>query len=85
MEFEITEHARDELELRAIPLELFEQVLYSPQQIVPSYGGRKVYQSQVNFGEGRTYLLRLVVDENEQPAEVITVYRTSKISKYWSH
>jgi len=28
--------------------------------------------------------LRVVVDEDEQPAAVITAYRTSKIEKYWS-
>jgi hypothetical protein len=30
------------------------------------------------------YLLRVVVDEGEQPPVIITVYRTSKIEKYWS-
>jgi hypothetical protein len=29
------------------------------------------------------YLLRVVVDEDEQPP-VIIAYRTSKIEKYWS-
>ena len=84
MDFEITEHALDELARRSIPIQILNEVLNSPQQIVPTYGNRVVYQSQVYFGEGRTYLLRAVIDENVHPAEVITVYRTSKISKYWS-
>jgi len=33
--------------------------------------------------EGKVYLIRVVVDVDRQPAEVVTVYRTSKIAKYW--
>ena len=84
MDFEVTEHARDELARRSIPSELLSEILHSPQQVVPTYGNRVVYQSQVYFGEGKTYLLRAVVDERVHPASVITVYKTSKISKYWS-
>lgn len=31
----------------------------------------------------REYLVRVVVDVNCQPAEVVTVYRTSRVAKYW--
>jgi hypothetical protein len=30
------------------------------------------------------FLLRIVVDEDEQPPVIVTAYRTSKIEKYWS-
>jgi hypothetical protein len=42
------------------------------------------YQSRVTLAE-KPYLLRVMVDETKQPAVVVTVYRTSKIDKYWSH
>ena len=29
------------------------------------------------------YLVRVVVDVDRNPAEVVTAYRTSKIAKYW--
>jgi hypothetical protein len=29
------------------------------------------------------YLVRVFVDVDRDPAEVVTAYRTSKISKYW--
>ena len=45
---------------------------------------RKVYQSQIYFGEGNTYLVRGIVDDNYYPVMVITGYKISKISKYWS-
>jgi hypothetical protein len=37
----------------------------------------------VDFGDGRTYLLRVMVNETVDPAVVVTVYRTSKIKEYW--
>jgi hypothetical protein len=36
----------------------------------------------VDLGHGKIYLLRVVVAEDEDPAVVVTVYRTSKIEKY---
>jgi hypothetical protein len=37
----------------------------------------------VDFGGGKTYLLRVMVNETVDPAVVVTAYRTSKIKKYW--
>jgi hypothetical protein len=31
----------------------------------------------------RTFLIRVFVDIDRRPAEVVTAYRTSKVSKYW--
>ena len=83
MKFKISQHASEEMQRRAIPLTLLETVLQNPQQVVPEYGGKKAYQSRVDFGEGKIFLLRAIVDDKVEPAIVITVYRTSKISKYW--
>jgi len=57
--------------------------LQNPHQIVEEYGNKKAYQSKVDFGEGKVYLLRVIVADNVNPATVVTVYRTSKIKKYW--
>jgi len=46
--------------------------------------GRWIHQSRLPFEDGKMYLLRVVVDEDEQPPAIITAYRTSKIEKYWS-
>ena len=32
----------------------------------------------------KQYLVRVFVDLDRHPAEVVTAYRTSKIEKYWS-
>jgi len=83
LKFKISQHASEEMQRRAIPLKLLETVLQNPQQVVYEYGGKKAYQSQVDFGERKIFLLRAIVDDKVEPAIVITVYRTSKISKYW--
>jgi hypothetical protein len=40
------------------------------------------YQSIVEF-DAKPYLLRLFVNATVDPAVVATLYRTSKIKKYW--
>ena len=83
MRFRLSHHAQEEMQRRAIPLALLESVLKGPQQIVPEKSGKKAYQSQLDFGGGRIFLLRAIVADDVDPAIVVTVNRTSKISKYW--
>ncbi|MBW4570470.1 MAG: DUF4258 domain-containing protein [Tolypothrix carrinoi HA7290-LM1] len=83
MRYQISRHAQTEMERRGISLSLVESVLDNPQQIVTERDGRKVYQSQVEFGSGKVFLLRVIVADEVDPKVVITVYRTSKIDKYW--
>ncbi len=83
-QFHFSNHARNEMVAREIPLHLVEDVLQNPQQIVPGSPGYQVYQSKVDFGSGQIFLLRVVVTTNTDPVVVVTVYRTSKIDKYWS-
>lgn len=84
MTFRLSPHAAEELHRRGIPRELVDQVLAAPQQIIEERGGRSAYQSQIEFPEGRVYLLRVIVQAHVEPAVVITAYRTSRIRKYWS-
>ena len=72
----------EELLERKIPRELVERVPQSPQQKVPEVENVTCYQSRVDMN-GREYLLRVMVNETSTPAKVVTVYRTSKISKCW--
>ncbi|MHB8623475.1 MAG: DUF4258 domain-containing protein [Sulfuricaulis sp.] len=62
---------------------MLEQVLQNPQQILPERDGKKVYQSRAEFNSGKVFLLRAIVNDEAEPTVVITVYRTSKIEKYW--
>jgi hypothetical protein len=83
MNFRFSKHAESELVLRQIPREFVEEVLHQPQQIVPERLPKKAYQSKVDFGGGRIFLLRVIVDDTIEPAIVVTLYRTKKINKYW--
>lgn len=83
MAYRLSKHARQECERRRIPLSIVDAVMTGPQQVVPERDGKRAYQSQLVFDDGRTFLVRAIVDDREQPATVITVYRTSKIEKYW--
>jgi hypothetical protein len=83
MNFRFTSHTEQELLRRFIPRPLLERVLANPQQKCPASNGRIAYQSKLEFPGGKIYLLRAIVDERLSPAVVVTVYRTSKIEKYW--
>ena len=84
MTFHLSAHARTELPRRGIPETLLAAVLADPEQKVPGHGMIWCYQSRLTLAE-KPYLLCIMVDETKQPPVVVTVYRTSKIDKYWSH
>jgi hypothetical protein len=86
MNFRLSRHAEWEMARRGIPLELVQTVMDGPEQRVvdESRTGRWIHQSRLRFENGKMYVLRVVVDDEEQPPVIITVYRTSKIEKYWS-
>jgi hypothetical protein len=79
----MTKKTEKEIVRRQISRKFVGAVLDSPQQIVHEYGDKKAYQSQIDFGNGKVYLLRVIVNEAVDPKIVVTVYRTSKIDKYW--
>ena len=83
MRFLVSRHAKDEMVRRQIPREWLESVLENPQQRVPQPGGKETLQSRLESADGRMYLLRAVVAADKEPPVVVTVYRTSKIAKYW--
>ncbi len=82
--YRLTEHAKLEMARRQISEAEVGQVLTAPEQSEAVNPERVVYQSRVIWGRiPGPYLLRVVVDIEREPPEVVTVYRTSKISKYW--
>lgn len=83
MNFRFSNHALEEMARRGITVESLEQILYRPQQVLDERDGKKVYQSQIDFGEGKMYLLRVIVNDTLDPSVVITAYRTRNIKKYW--
>ncbi|MDD5094973.1 MAG: hypothetical protein PHV74_11430 [Dehalococcoidia bacterium] len=82
VEYEITDHAVFEIQRRGIPLDMVRAIVHKPEQRLMVREGREVFQSRVQMS-GKRYLIRVFVDTDRAPAEVVTVYRTSKIDKYW--
>ncbi len=76
-------HALQEMTRRNILRAVVEGILNSPEQIVPGRENRTIYQSRLDNEEGGVYLIRVIVDIDRDPPLVITVYRTSKVQKYW--
>lgn len=84
MEVIIRGHASFEAERRGIKEELIKSVAKNPQQKTPSKKGRVVAQSKYyDEEENKEMLLRVIGIEASDKFEVITAYKTSKISKYW--
>ena len=82
MNLHFSDHAKEQMEDRDISIEMILGVVENPEQKYNQEIDETVCQSKVNFGE-KVYLLRVFVNYTESPPTVISVYRTSKIQKYW--
>ena len=77
-----TDHAAIEINRRGLTVKTIDEILKSPEQRLDVRPGRVVLQSR-NEESGLEYLIRVFVDIDRNPAEVVTAYRTSKVLKYW--
>lgn len=81
----LSEHARTQAARRGVSEDIVLGVARSPEQRLEARPGREVRQSRIGVAEsGTLYLVRVVVDPGQDGDTVVTVYRTSKIDKYWS-
>ena len=81
----LTDHAREQMEKRGILETHVRTLLGKPQDTRPVRRGRIVVQGMISVGEPPSdYLLRVFLDVDRSPPEVVTAYRTSKIEKYRS-
>lgn len=83
-EIRISDHAREQMAERGITEEMVLTIVENPQQTIPLEPDKVVYQSLQYFDEeAKEYLVRVFVNIIKEPDLVITVYRTSKVEKYW--
>ena len=68
MEYYFSEHAKQEIERRFIPLEYIESTLNTPQQITEEREQRQCYQSLVTIND-KPFLLRIIVN-HESPKKL---------------
>jgi len=80
----LTPHARQMMHRRGIDLAMVRAAILHPEQRISQGLGRQVLQRRVLLGDPPLeYLIRVFVDPDRSPAEVVTAYRTRKLSKYW--
>ncbi len=81
----LTAHARRQLDRRGLAESDVRRVLMAPDGIAPVRAGRVVIQKVLPLGvPAREYLVRVFVDIDRAPFEIVTAYRTSKLAKYRS-
>ncbi len=81
-DYVITPHCSFELKRRMISEDVVRSVLRAPEQRLPVRTGRVVLQAKTKMAN-KIYMIRIFVDVDRHPAEVVPAYLTSKISKYW--
>ena len=85
MKMVITGHAVFVAGKRNISVKLIKSVVYAPQQKLPSEKGRVILQNiYYDKDEGRDMLLRVIGVETSESFKIVTVYKTSRINKYWA-
>ena len=82
IDYTITDHADFAIGRRGLKRETIDRVLKNPEQRFDVRLGRVVLQSRIQES-GEEFLIRVFVDADRRPAEVVTAYRTTKIGKYW--
>jgi hypothetical protein len=87
MNFRYSAHAVTQMQANGISDSIVQGVLASPHLTTIERNGITCYQSRIVeafSGKGaKPYLVRVFVNETVNPAIIVTVYRTSKIDKYW--
>jgi len=84
MDFVFSKHAHEQMLRRSINYETVLMVLSQPDQIVADNDNPAlvIYQSLIKE-DSQMFLLRIFVNRDKQPNMVVTLYKTSKISKYY--
>ena len=81
MKIEFSKHALEQMKLRQIEAEDVLKIIDHPDEILGTKN-QKIFQSVVKNIE-KSYLIRIFVNTEKHPNYVITVYKTSKIDKYY--
>jgi hypothetical protein len=74
----LTDHALAQMHRRRITEEEVRTILFSPLKSEDVRPGRVVVQGLLD----EKHLLRVFIDTDRTPNEIVTVYKTSKLAKY---
>jgi hypothetical protein len=80
----LTPHARTQMAARNISEDILRDIVQKPQQRLTISEGRQIYQSQYfDTIDQKPMLMRIVVEPQGENLIVVSVYKTSRIGKYW--
>jgi len=84
MDFVFSRHAKEQMSRRGINYDAVMQVISYPDQTIVDIDDPKliIYQSLINE-DNQIFLLRVFVNKDKQPNVIVTLYKTTKISKYY--
>lgn len=82
MNVAFTNHALEQMLLRGITREMVIDAIENAEKESMQDKEIRVYQKSVAFGVEGNFLLRVFVNTEKLPPQVVTVYRTSKLEKY---
>lgn len=82
MDIILSRHAKEQLQLRGISEEIVWQIL-SENKLYAREDNLSVYHGFISEN-GKSYLIRIFINELVSPNLIVTVYKTSKIKKYES-
>ncbi|MDR0737770.1 MAG: DUF4258 domain-containing protein [Prevotellaceae bacterium] len=83
-EFIFSKHAKEQMLRRGISREVAAFVMAHPEEILVDDKDVTVtiFQSLIQEGN-QQFLLRIFINKGKVPHEIITLYKTSKIQKYY--
>lgn len=87
MDFDFSIHSTEQMTVRGISFSQIIEVLENPDQVIidSDISDIVVYQSVFNNMEGGNYMIRVFVNRTKNPKLIVTVYKTTKVSKYWKN
>jgi hypothetical protein len=81
-DFIFSKHAEEQMLRRGISHKIVMAVMSQPEETLVDDTTIMIFQSLIKE-ENRWFLLRIFVNESKTPHEIITLYKTSKIKKYY--
>ncbi len=76
-----SDHAKFEMKRRGLSETQIQEVYEYPQQKIKLANDREIWQNKLQM-DGEDYIVRIVMELKPQ-LMIVTVYRSSKIKKYW--
>ncbi|GHT19334.1 hypothetical protein AGMMS49965_22620 [Bacteroidia bacterium] len=83
MKFIFSQHAEEQLMRRGINRSLVVAVVENPDEVIEDDEQDVVIYQSIIKESGQSFLLRVFVNKNKQPIVIVTLYKTTKISKYY--